>query len=242
MNLLLIEHDELPSSPTDLLRLGGRRATHVREVLRADVGARIKLGVVDGPIDHATVVSVTSEHVDVTLDLENAACPPRPRATIILAMVRPQIMKRTLQHLATLGVREILLVGSRRVEKSYFSQRLFDGDQYREHLKLGLEQAGDTWMPKLSIHPRFRPFIEDEAPQRLQDVEHRVLAHPGEKSRSPRPLPRGARAALAIGPEGGWIDYEVDRFIELGFVVTSLGPRILKVETAVPYLFGALGL
>lgn len=241
MNLILLEHEEIDRRPGPTLRLDDRRAEHLRTVLGVQPGSEIKVGVINGPLGSAEVVAVDSDGVDLSLDLNAMKLPPKPRTTLILAMVRPQIMKRTLQHVAALGVREILLVGSRRVEKSYFSQRLFDGDEYEEYLKLGLEQACDTWMPQVSIHRRFRPFVEDVLASRVQEYTHRIIAHPGGAFRA-RPLSDQGRVVVAIGPEGGWIDYEVERFEELGFERRSLGPRILKVETALPYLFGALGL
>jgi RsmE family RNA methyltransferase len=58
----------------------------------------------------------------------------------------------------------------------------------------------------------------------------------------PKEVEGGRPLAIAVGPEGGWTDFEIERFDALGFLPVSLGRRILKVETAVPYLFGALGL
>ena len=67
----------------------------------------------------------------------------------------------------------------------------------------------------------------------------RLLAHPGATSSSARqPKPP---AVVAIGPEGGWVPFEVELLEAHGFRPFSLGPRILRVETAVPYVFGLLG-
>ncbi|MFA6465072.1 MAG: RsmE family RNA methyltransferase, partial [Desulfurivibrionaceae bacterium] len=52
----------------------------------------------------------------------------------------------------------------------------------------------------------------------------------------------GQRAILAIGPEGGWVDFEVQHFKEQGFMAFSLGARILRVDTAVPALLAQLSL
>lgn len=239
MNLILISDGELSKGRE--VRLTGRRMDHIVDVLGAREGDDVRVGLINGPVGSGRLLRKDGQ--SVTLEITLGRTPERPRVTMILAMVRPQIMKRTLQHLATLGVRRILLVGARRVETSYFGQRLFDGDGYVEHLLLGLEQAVDTWLPELSIHRRFKPFIEDTLPALIKDVPKagRYIAHPTAME-STSGHDDGRPVALAVGPEGGWSDFEVEKFVELGFTAISLGERTLKVETAVPYLYGALGL
>ena len=237
MNLILLTRSDFIDE--DRVLLTDRRAAHVLTVLRSQPGDQLQVGVLNGPLGTGLVSAVNEGgvHLEVTLDRPS----PRPRVDVVLAMVRPQAMKRTLVHLATLGVRRILLTGARRVEKAYFEQRLFDGKEYEEYLMLGLEQARDTWLPEVTIHRRFRPFVEDLLPTLLEGTSQRYVAHPG-GGEPPCPVPPDEPVALAIGPEGGWSDFEVAAFQRAGFLPLSLGPRILKVETAVPYLFGRLGL
>ena len=239
MNLILLFPEDLESPQR--ASLAGRRAHHVREVLRAQLGDSLAVGLLNGPLGQGRVVELTP----LRLDVQWGEPPPQPQTTVVLAMVRPQIMKRTLMHLASLGIRRLALVGARRVEKAYFSQRLFDGQEYLEYLYLGLEQARDTWVPEVTIHRRFRPFVEDVLPELTKDAAHLWLAHPAPAQAQSSMVSTGTPATaqvLAVGPEGGWIPYEVDCFTERGFTPISLGPRILKVETALPYLFGRLGL
>ena len=238
MNLILIE--QLDFIDACLVRLEGRRARHILEVLGSKIGDRLTIGALDGPIGVGEVAGIDGEVV--TLNVSLGSTPPRPRVTVILAMVRPQIMKRTLEHLATMGTRRVMLVGARRVEKAYFGQRLFDEDEYKKYLKLGLEQACDTWLPEVTIHRQFKPFIEDVLPEHLTDDKVKIIAHPKGFERPSEPIAAEQEVFLAIGPEGGWVSYEVERFRELGFQLLSFGPRILRVETALPYLFGRLGL
>ena len=49
-----------------------------------------------------------------------------------------------------------------------------------------------------------------------------------------------AAVALAIGPEGGWVPFELELLAAQGFRPVSLGPRVLRVETVVPFLVGML--
>jgi 16S rRNA (uracil1498-N3)-methyltransferase len=96
-------------------------------------------------------------------------------------------------------------------------------------------------VPEVFVYDRFKPFVEDMLPSRIKGYSHVLIAHPN----SPNTLKtvmmeRPERVLLAVGPEGGWIDYEIDKFAECGFTAFSMGERILKVDTAVVALHGRL--
>ena len=172
--------------------------------------------------------------MEVTLDQEP---PPKLPLTLILAMPRPKVLNRALAATTSLGVARIVLLNAWKVEKSYWkSPRLSDENLLRQRV-LGLEQAKDTVLPELSLARFFRPFVEDELPALMKDTLP-LLAHPG----ALKPCPRGISkaATLAIGPEGGWLDAEVKSFTDIGFLPVDLGPRILRVETALASLVGRL--
>ena len=108
----------------------------------------------------------------------------------------------------------------------------------REQLILGLEQARDTVLPEVSIEKRFKPFVEDRLPA-LASGTLGLIGHPGDYPACPRAVQEPV--TLAIGPEGGWIPYEVDLLREAaGLQPVQLGERILRVETAVPALLARL--
>jgi len=102
---------------------------------------------------------------------------------------------------------------------------------------LGLEQARDTILPEVFLRPLFKPFAEDELPPLIKDTLS-FVAHPG----APEPCPRDVRqpVTLAIGPEGGFIQYEIEKFMSCGFHAVHLGQRILNIEAAVPSLISRL--
>lgn len=236
MNLILAEPHELAADGT--LRLTGRRARHVIEVHRASPGDVLRVGVVDGLMGDGTLESASPD--EVVLQVRQHAPPPEPNPVeLLLALPRPKILKKVLAAAASLGVKRITLVNSYRVEKSYFDSPMLHPDRMREHLLLGLEQARDTRMPLVTIHPRFKPFVEDELPRIWPDPMRRLVAHPV-VDHDAEPRASSERTVVAIGPEGGWIPYEVDRLVEAGFQPFSLGPRILRVDTVVPYLLGRL--
>ena len=105
-----------------------------------------------------------------------------------------------------------------------------------------MEQATDTWLPEVTIHHQFKPFIEDILP--TLDGQG-LIAHP-EAGDTMAEVPvtgePGQRLLLAIGPEGGWSDYEFQRFCEAGFFGMTMGNRILHVDTAVVSLLAQMQL
>jgi 16S rRNA (uracil1498-N3)-methyltransferase len=102
---------------------------------------------------------------------------------------------------------------------------------------LGLEQARDTVLPSVTLRRQFKPFVEDELPELLRNTVA-LVAHPA----AAEPFPRNTSkaATLIIGPEGGFIPYEIEKLQAAGCALVSLGERILNVETAVPALLSRL--
>jgi RsmE family RNA methyltransferase len=93
----------------------------------------------------------------------------------------------------------------------------------------------------VSIHRRFRPLVEDDL-DTLSPVETRLVAHPGESATAiAGAWPRGAaRALVAVGPEGGWDDFELRLLGDRGFSLVTLGARTLRTDTACVALLAAL--
>jgi len=240
MNLILLHPEELSDHHVTLT---GRRAEHIRKILRGAIGDSVRVGMLGGLLGSGCIREMTGDRIVLQVQLTSEP-PPFPPTDLILAMPRPIMLKRVLAQAASLGVNRIFLLNANRVEKSFFSSSLIRNNAFTEPLLLGLEQAIDTRLPEISVHPRFRPFVEDFLPELLADCPIRLLAHP-EGERNMAKAAQGLdnqRAVLAIGPEGGWVDFEVQRFKEQGFAPFSLGPRILRVDTAVPALLAQLSL
>jgi len=240
MNLILLHPQELTDQHVTLT---DRRAEHIRKILRGTIGDSVRVGILGGLLGTGCIQEMDGNHI--VLQVHLATEPPAFSPTdLILAVPRPIMLKRVLAQAASMGVSRIFLVNANRVEKSFFSSTLIQGNNFTEPLLLGLEQAMDTRLPEISVHPRFRSFVEDLLPDLLTDCPIRLLAHPeGDQTIAQAAKGLSAkRAVLAIGPEGGWVDFEVQRFKEQGFVPFSLGPRILRVDTAVPALLAQLSL
>jgi RsmE family RNA methyltransferase len=147
------------------------------------------------------------------------------------------MLRRLFQTVATLGVPRLILLNSYKVEKSFWQTPFLHPDSIRENLILGLEQARDTVLPEVIIEKRFKPFVEDRLPA-IAAGTLGLVGHPGPYPACPRAVEQ--HVTLAIGPEGGWIPYEVDLLGKAGLAPVQLGDRILRVETAVTALLSRI--
>lgn len=233
MNLLLLLDEDF-IAPTRV-RLSGRRLVHAREVLGAKAGDALKVGRLGGGIGSGRVVRMEEDALDLEVTLDQAP-PPKLPLTLVLALRRPKVLDRCLQAATALGVARIVLLNAWRVEKAYWTSPKLKPEHIREQLVLGLEQARDTVLPELHLARLFVPFLETDLTE--LGPGRRLLAHPGATS----PCPRGLEepVILALGPEGGWIAPELGSFARAGFEPVSMGPRILRTETALAALIGRL--
>ncbi|MBB5213210.1 16S rRNA (uracil(1498)-N(3))-methyltransferase [Microbulbifer hydrolyticus] len=243
MNLILLEPGDFPEAGPSgeagapaVATLRERRFQHIAEVHRANVGDTLKVGLLDGQIGEGLVVERSDTHITLEVSLHRAPPPPLP-LTLILALPRPKMLKRTIQHATALGVKKLYLINAYRVEKSYWQSPWLAEGKLREQCVLGLEQAVDTAMPQIELRKRFKPFVEDELPE-IAAGSRKLVAHPVTDTPCPVDIPD--QTTLAVGPEGGFIPYEVERLQEAGFESVHLGPRILRVETALPVLLARL--
>jgi 16S rRNA (uracil1498-N3)-methyltransferase len=233
MNIILVQAEEIQGN---CVHLSDHRAEHIVKVLRADVGARVKVGCIDGALGAGFIVSLKKKypfHVELKVELTEGSR-PKPHLDLILALPRPIMLKRILSQVTALGVGTIHLVNAKRVEKSFWGASILEPEEYRTHLLQGLEQAVDSRVPKVEIHDKFKPFVEDYLPTIISEYDNAICAHPTGDMKLTEAITGGnGRVVLAIGPEGGWVDYEVEKFQEQQFSCCTIGDRILKVDTAV---------
>jgi 16S rRNA (uracil1498-N3)-methyltransferase len=236
MNLVLLEPADFTDATQQNTRLTGRREEHIRSVCRAEVGSTLRVGVINGTLGTATVTAIGNGHLECSVSLGEPPPPPLP-LTLILAMPRPKSLKKVLEYASALGIKKICLIETWRVEKSYWTSPVLKADSLRKHLLLGLEQARDTIVPEVVIKRRFKPFVEDELPV-IAKGTMKLVAHP--YAVSPCPYHTVKSVTLCIGPEGGFIPYEIEKLKGIGFMPITIGERILRVETAVAAIAGRL--
>ena len=247
MNRILFEHDEIVDGRASF---SDGRAEHVLNVLHGTVGQTLKTGEIDGLVGTSVITEIRDLHErtegspqrgsgllsgTVIVECSHAEKAPEPWFDLILAPPRPRVLKRLLPQLAALGVRNIVLVGAEKVEKSFWGAQLLKDSVYRPLFVEGLMQCGATRVPTIRCERNFRRYVESAVAAEFAGCEL-FVAHPAPilnsqlSTLNSQLLTR--RYVLAVGPEGGWTEDEVALLEGKGFRRYSLGNRILRTDTA----------
>ncbi len=261
MNILLYEKSEILSG--NRLEIRDRRADHLKNILKVSPGKKIRVGQINAGSCLAEVKKVSD--ICLELQLSDSLSPQDDsifsHINIVLCLPRPQSFKKVLELIGTLGVGRLLLINSARVEKSYFNSPVFSEEKIKEHLLLGMEQGGVVNLPQVEIFKEFKiNLLEEEAlnkasktPAQLKLEELFIQS----KSRFLADVNSIATFSslykckndlltesilLAIGPEGGWLDFELEVFKNYNFNFINLGNRILRVETAIAFILAQISL
>jgi len=233
MNLIILTSRDAVGDST--YEVSDARAEHIRAVLRSKPGDSLQVGILDGPRGVATVIGVSESGCILEVGTLTPEILPGCEIDVICALPRPQTLKKVLTIAATMRVRRLFLIRANRVEKSYYHSPLLHPENQHRFLIEGLCQGKNTRLPRVSIHDRFRNFFEDDLSglYGVHEQAARLLPDPETDHVLPDVLraPTGV-VLLAIGPEGGWVPFELDLMEKLGFQRFLLGPWVLRVEQA----------
>ncbi|NNG99548.1 16S rRNA (uracil(1498)-N(3))-methyltransferase [Acinetobacter sp. ANC 5414] len=233
MNIVLLDPRQTES---ELWSISSKRQLeHLKQHINVQVGDTLKVGIREEQRYLTEVVEVTEQVVKLK-PIQIEPVPAKLPVTLIVAMPRPKVLRRLIMDSVTLGVEKIILLHSYRVDKSYWQTPFLQ--QIDHYITLGLEQAGDTIAPKIEIYKRFKPFVEDVLPSLITAECPAYVAHPYADLKMPFAIDHPC--TIVIGPEGGFIPYEVDLLIKNGCQAVSLGNRIIRTETVIPYVLGRL--
>ena len=212
-----------------------RQIKHLNQHLQLRAGDTLKVGVRDGQRYLTEVQSITAQQI-MLRPIQTESVPNKLPVHLILALPRPKVLRRIIMDAVTLGVERISLIHSYRVDKSYWQSPFLQ--QLDDYVTLGLEQAGDTIVPEIQLYKRFKPFVEDVLPTLISEQRPAYVAHPYAEQSMPHAIAHGCN--LIVGPEGGFIPYEIELLKKNGCQAMSLGNRILRTETAVSNILGRL--
>lgn len=238
MNLVLFEPSEL-SAP---LPLSDPRAQHILKVLRRAPGDTFVAGLVDGPLGTATLLAVDAPARTLALAFSPThEPPPLPPITLLVGLPRPQTARDILRDATTLGAGCIHFITTDRSDPNYAASALWTSGEWRRHLLAGAAQACDTRLPAITWTHTLGALLADAhaLPAHRLALDNyeatttlaAALAATASGARSqvaslPAPL------VLALGPERGWGPADRDALRAAGFTLCSLGPRVLRLETA----------
>ncbi len=234
MNIVLLEPEQIAGSDAWKIETP-RQLQHLRQHLDLKIGDTLKVGIRQGPRYLSEVLEI-SEQCILVKPVRLETVPEKLPVHLILALPRPKVLRRIIMDAVTIGVERISLIHSYRVDKSYWQTPFLQ--QLDDYVTLGLEQAGDTMAPEIQLYKRFKPFVEDVLPTWINTERPAYVAHPYAEQHMPYAIQQGC--SLIVGPEGGFIPYEVDLLKKNGCQAMSIGNRILRTETAVSNILGRL--
>ena len=233
MNLLTLKSDQISGTKATV---GGRQLEHLITVHQMSVGDSVRVGELNGLMGTGIITQIDDHSALLELQLDTPPPPPLP-LTLVMALPRPKMLRRTLQSITSMGVKTLYLINSARVEKSFWQTPFLSESALEKELLLGLEQSRDTLLPTVHLRKLFKPFVEDKLGEIIAD-SYALVAHP--TGVVPCPVAINKPTTLIVGPEGGFIPYEIDKLEEVGVETVTMGARILRVETAVPALISRL--
>jgi len=207
--------------------LSGAHADHLIRVLRARVGQEFDIAT-GAVVRRARIVNMHQGRVEFEL-AEEVSAPSVARVTLLLAVFKFDRMEWAIEKCTELGVSRIVPVIARRTDAHLALAAAKRAERWRRIALQAAEQSRRATPPEIA------------APIKLQDAVSLgggatliVLAESEQKSllREVLATHSAGEIVLAIGPEGGWADEELQLFLKAGWIPASLGPTILRAETA----------
>lgn len=208
----------------DKLVITGDEAKHIKNVLRMQPGENIT--VFDGSgLDYDCRITAVGNTVEADiLSRQKNTAEPAVSVTLYQAYPKSAKMEDIVQKAVELGARGIVpFISARCVKKPEDSSRL------RRVALAAVKQCGRSVIPEVSDILRF-----DDALRRMQSHEKLIVCWEEEKETPLQDALKGdARdIAVVIGSEGGFEAAEVEKMRAAGGISVTLGPRILRTETA----------
>ena len=210
---------------TDRAALTGHHAAHLARVLRARVGQEFDIATGES-VRVGRVVKVAEDRVEFDLGVSVEAGSTRP-VTLALAVFKFDRFEWAVEKSTELGVSKIVPVVAQRTDSHLATAAGKRVDRWRRIAREAAEQSRRLAVPELSDPIKLKAYLAAE------HAASRVVLAENEKEVQLRDLSEGSReVALAIGPEGGWADSELEQFTNSGWTAASLGSTILRAETA----------
>jgi 16S rRNA (uracil1498-N3)-methyltransferase len=220
--------------------ISGAQAEHMARVLRAQPGMEADV-VAGGHVFHAEVAAVSLDEVRFNLIAEIQADPALP-ITLVVSIYKFDCMEWAIEKATELGVAAIAPVIARRTEKHLALAAERRVERWRRIAREAAQQSRRSDVPAIydPVPLAERVRAASAASAQAPGATHIVLAEQERTTTLRNAVKEAIETArqdmpaleIAIGPEGGWAPEEEALFDANGWIAVSLGPRILRAETA----------
>ncbi len=211
----------------DRAALVGEHADHLVRVLRARVGQDFDVATGE-LVRRGRITSVTDGRVEFDLG-EEISQAGLPEIMLVLAIFKFDRMEWAIEKCTELGVSRIVPVIARRTDSHLVTASARRVERWQRLARQASEQSRRTAPPEIAAPIKVAEVLHLQAALRvvLAETEEQTLLSDAVK-------PQGARdgIVLAVGPEGGWTEDELQSFQQAGWISASLGNTILRAETA----------
>lgn len=216
--------DELSGNRAALV---GPHADHLSRVLRARVGQEFDI-TVGNDVRRGRVSSISPDRVEFELG-ETLPTPAAVNITLLLSIFKFDRMEWAIEKCTELGVTRIVPVIARRTESHLAAAAAKRVERWQRIAREAAEQSRRVSPPEISQPMKLKEgvLLPDSVRILLAESEHEVMLKDVLRSHSP-----GDDVLIALGPQGGWTDAELNLFREAGWSSASLGNTILRAETA----------
>jgi 16S rRNA (uracil1498-N3)-methyltransferase len=208
--------------------LTGAHAAHLSRTLRARVGQQFDVAC-GARVYRAAVSSVTEDRVEFLLEQELESSAALIPVTLLLAIFKFDRMEWAIAKCTELNATSIVPVIARRTEKHLAQAAEKRVERWRRIALEASQQARRLSPPEIAVPVKFADGWRCDAELRIVLAENERGATLSDILRA-RDQVRSL--ALAVGPEGGWTDDELQAFSTAGWLPASLGDTILRAETA----------
>jgi 16S rRNA (uracil1498-N3)-methyltransferase len=203
----------------------GRHAEHLVRVLRARTGQEFEI-VADGVVRRGKVATIVDNRVEFELGEPVPAEPAAIQLTLLLAIFKFDRMEWAIEKCTELGVSRIVPLVARRTESHLASASVKRVERWRRIALQAAEQSRRASPPEIADPLKLREAM-------TLGAELKVVLSEAEEQCQLRDIAQPAgEVLLAVGPEGGWTENELECFQKNVWLSASLGPTILRAETA----------
>ncbi|MFY9908556.1 MAG: RsmE family RNA methyltransferase [Candidatus Sulfotelmatobacter sp.] len=225
--------DEVSGNRASLV---GEHADHLVRVLRARVGQEFDI-VTPGSVRRGQLTSLTPNRVEFELG-EKISCRESSEITLVLAIFKFDRMEWAIEKCTELGVARIVPLIARRTDSHLVAVAAMKRfERWQRIARQAAEQSRRSDPPQIASPIKLSEVLDSQAKLRivLDETEEQIfLRDVLEKSPESDQANLSSRIEVmfAIGPEGGWTEDELRSFHQAGWISASLGPTILRTETA----------